>query len=263
MLGSYYEAHTLDPIKALGAVSDQASLAHEAIREFLMGPIGRFAPWATQTLNGWQVIVYPEYNYSIFPINSNTLRAAEDAAMGNPVGMIGILFRQPMPMNAVDELFAAGPYEAARGEVVYRLDDMKEVPTAQFLYLGKLGDEGKHDGYGTYEAMEAAVMKAGGTLVFAMPTERTGAERAVADGTLESAVAATMGQEVPVSPTDPGTAPIAPESPAQYAPELAPEPPDTYLAPQTSGGGAAGLVVGFMGLAVGGLVGYYAVRKRP
>lgn len=252
MLGAYYESHPVDPISALGNVSAQASLAHEAIREFLRGPIGRFAPWGEQTVNGWNEIVKPEYNYSIFPISAATLRAAEQKAVGNPVGVVGILFRQPVPLDEVEKLFGAGPYEVFQGEVVYRVDDDKAIPTAEFLYLGKLYDEGKHDGLGTYEAMEAAVTAAGGKLVFALPYAPTGMELEAPAGTLESAIAMTMG--IPAPPAEVVV-------PAEIE-TFAPAPAADQAAPASSSGSLYTGVVGFIGLVGGAVVGYYAMRVK-
>lgn len=203
MIGSYYQAQRFDPIGVLGNVSAQASLAHEAIVQYLAGPIGRFAPWGEQTVNGWQEIMPPEYNYSIFPIGAQTLSRAEQSAFGNPVGIVGIMFREPRPLKYVDELFTEGPYEAFAGYVVFRLDDKKRLPTAEFLYLGKLADEGSHDGMGSYGKMERAVKAAGGVLVYALPEGRSGSERTVPPGAIESAVAASMGVDVPVGPEVP------------------------------------------------------------
>lgn len=268
MLGAYYEAHTLDPIGALGNVSGQASLAHEAIREFLAGPIGRFAPWAEQTVDGYNEVVTPEYNYSIFPIGANTLRAAEQKAVGNPVGVVGILFRAPAPLEEVDKLFGAGPYELFQGEVVYRVDDDKAVPTPQFLYLGKLYDEGTHDGLGTYEAMDAAIKAAGGRLVFALPYSPSGMETSPPAGTVYSAINATMTDDVPAGPivTTPEEY-VVPAEVEQFAPgepvpgEPLPEPlPASASAPARSSSLYAG-VVGFIGLVGGAALGYYAVRR--
>lgn len=286
MFGSYYEAQRFDPISAFGAVSGQASLAHEAIVEFLAGPIGRFAPWGEQTLNGWQEIVKPEYNYSIFPINAETLRRTEQRAFGNPVGVIGIMFRYPVPLSEVDKLFTEGPYEGFAGYAVYRLDDQKRMPTAEFLYLGKLADEGKTDGSSSYEAMDRAVKRAGGVLVYALPEGRTGAEREVPEGTLQTAVAATMGEEVlettvPLGPT-PAAPPLLPSStsptpfvpspaatlPAARAAELPPTTrvptvpttaPVTSAAASSSSGAFAIAAVGLLG---GVALGYYVVKRR-
>ena len=232
MIGSYYEPFPLDPIKGLANVSSQASLAHEALQSLLMGTLGRFVPWAEQTVSGWQEITSPGQNYDVFPLNAETLKRAEDLAAGSAVGMIGALFRAPVPLRVVDELFAKGPYHVVKGEAIYRVDDEKPTPTPQFLYFGVLSDEGTHDGYGTYDALEQAVTAAGGELVFVLPSERTGEERA---------------------------APVAPASTAIVA-ELTPEaPPPESLPLHHTAGYYLGAVASLLG---GAFVGYHVFKKR-
>lgn len=175
-LGAYYQAQLLDPIGALGQVSAQASLAHEALRSKLMSPSGDYAVWATQEMTGWTPRA-PDYNYRAYPVNAAMLREAERDAMGSPVGLVAAIFSSPMPLEVADALFAEGPYTLSHAEVVYRLDDRESVPTPWFLYWGSLSDEGKTDGYGSYEALEQAIARADGSFVFVVPSSRTGQER--------------------------------------------------------------------------------------
>src|SRR3972149_8262571 len=80
-LGAYYQAQLLDHIGALGQVSAQASMAHEALRSKLMSPSGDYAVWATQEMTGWTPRA-PDYNYRAYPVNAAMLREAERDAMG-------------------------------------------------------------------------------------------------------------------------------------------------------------------------------------
>lgn len=252
MIGSYYEAHALDPIKSLGNVSPQASLAHEAIRNLLMGPVGQFAPWGEQTVSGWRPIAQPPYNYSIFPINAQTLTQAERQASGNPVGVIGALFSVPVPLRDVDAMFSEGPYEAFRGEAIYRLDDTKPVPTPQFLYFGKLMNEGAHDGTGSYRALDQSVTESGGTLVFVLPTDRVGTERGAPRVPLETAIAAEL-----AAPNGPASLPQVPTNAAADPTVI----PDGSAAPtDATKGDAYHFVVGSVGLVGGVFLGYYLAR---
>lgn len=241
MIGSYYQSFPQDAVRGLANVSTQASLAHEALQSLLMGTLGRYVPWAEQTVSGWKDILVPNQNYDLFPINAESLQRAEDMAQGNPVGMIGILFREPVPMRVVDDLFATGPYQAMRGEAVYRVDDDKETPTPQFLYFGALMDEGTHDGYGSYEALEQTVEAAGGKLVFVMPSDRGGEERS--------------------HPTLPAsTVIVASQAPNPGASNPAVEPEDPAASSSTHGPGYyVGAVVSLLG---GAFVGYHVFRKR-
>lgn len=239
MIGAYYETQPLDPIKGLADVSTQASHAHEAIRPLLKGTIGSFAPWGEQTTTGWEDYSAPAHNYTLFPMNAATLRQAESAASGNPVGMIGVLYRSPAPLEAVDDVMSQGPYEVIRGEAIYRLDDRQPLPTPQFLYLGKLMDEGEHDGRGSYEALEVAVKDTGGELVFVEPTDRTGIERPLPTAPLSVVVPMTQGER---------------EMVAQNAAVTSPVPPSVT-------GGLTSLVAGVVGLAGGAFAGYHLFKQ--
>lgn len=242
MIGAYYEAQPLDPIGALGEVSSQASLAHEAIRPLLMGTLGQFAPWAEQTTEAFQKLD-PEVNYNLFPINAATLTEAERRALGSPVGMVGMIFRAPMPLDSADALLSQGPYDLARAEVLYRLDDEKPTPTPFFFYIGTLMDEGDHDGQGTYQKLEGAVRERGGTLVFIVPTARTGDERAAPDAAASIASPLQPGQEFDPTVSAESIAPQASASPA-------------------ASGTVRQTLVGALGLVGGVFVGYKIFRRR-
>lgn len=250
MIGAYYEAQLVDPIKALGSVSPQASTAHEAMMSLVMGPVGRFAPWGEQTTAGWKEIESPSYNYTLFPINAQTLAQAEQMAVGNPVGLIGVLLRVPMPMSDVDAVVQQGPYKVLRGEAVYRLDDKQPTPTPEYLYFAQLMDDGEREGNETYGALEQAVASIGGTLVFVLPEGRSGQERAAPEMPLEAAVAAKLGvpeAQAALEPS-PTLAPLEPSAPSQQS--------------------SAGLtdmqlyVLGAVGLLTGAFVGFQVLRRR-
>lgn len=244
MIGAYYKAQALDPIKGLGAVSAQASEAHEAMRSLVMGPIGRFAPWGEQTVEGWKEIS-PSFNYSLFPINAQTLAQAEQMAVGNPVGLIGVLFRMPVPLQDVDAVVQQGPYQVVKGEAVYRLEDTQPTPTPEFLYFAQLMDDGEREGNETYTKLEQAVAASGGTLVFVVPEARSGLERPAPAVPLETAVGAKLG---------------VPETQAVIAPQSAPAPE-----PTATHSGLTDLqiyVLGGVGLLTGAFVGFQLLRKR-
>jgi hypothetical protein len=208
-LGAYYQTQLLDPIKGLGAVSAQASLAHESLRPLLMGPSGNYAAWAAQDATGWTSIT-PKYNYRAYPINAKTLRQAEAESLGNQVGLVAAVFSRPITLNEAELLFATGPYSFSHAEAVYRLDDREAIPRPYYLYWATLADEGENDRYGSYEQLEDAIVSSQGEFVFVMPDERTGKERPHPTVDVNS-VLPGLAPSAPSAPTTvPTTAPVQP-----------------------------------------------------
>lgn len=238
MIGSYYESRPVDPLRGLGNVSSQASLAHEAVSTLLMGTLGRFAPWGEQTVGGWQDYRTVTQNYDIYPMNAQTLEKAEALAFGNPVGLVGALLSTPVPLKVIDQAFTQGPYQVVRGEAIYRIDDMGEPPRAAFLYLGTLMDEGTHDGRGSYQAMEQALANLGARLVYVEPGARSGTERPLPTTPLEVAVPLELGEPVVTTTALPAA-----------------EPSEASSSEQKSNRGAE-LAVGAIGIALGAMLGY-------
>lgn len=211
-LGAYYATQYNQPISGLGAYyaatenwrigpsqdglgqsPQPVSFAEQELESLLQaqGAGQLVTSWAQREGDvDWAPVDVARESYRVYPLSDALLAKAAGASFEHEPNWVGILAPKAAPIAAVEQALQGRAYGLHSTEGVYRQADTQPVPVPIVLYWLALRDDPRdpHAGRGS---LEAAAKQLGGQLVFMMPEQHTGGERAHPDVPFATALTVT------------------------------------------------------------------------
>jgi hypothetical protein len=209
------------PINQLsGVLGPSGTLSDEAIRELTQGrkPVAVVTEWAeAKTDTRWVDSSSPN-ELVLIPITDADLAKTKRMAFGHDLPMVAIVGTEPARLALAEQAFAGTPYKFMQALSVRAIGDMKPMPTALFLWIGKDREPG--DGEGARGLLDDTARALRGKLVhlIALPKKQ---DRASVPGfqealQLQFPPRSSAPPRAPFSPAPPPTPSVVRLGPAQH-----------------------------------------------